>query len=312
VFGYLAVVLGVELRRRGLSAVLAGVVLSAFVGGATLSLIAVRRYGDRLGRRRVYFAGYVVQAAAGVVLTVSSSWWLMALVGLSGSLSAEVVDASPFGALEQVMIASTVEGHRQLRSFGWTGAVGAAAGSLGALAAGLVDLTGKHVGTGPIFLPVIACAVIGAVCARRLSVAVEPWAGTSPARSVRQPAASAGRAGSTGAVVRRLSALFALDSFGAGFTVQAFVAYWLQARYGAGPLAIGSIFFAVGILHSVSMGIAARLGERFGMLATMVFTHLPSNGFLVALAFAPSLPVAGVLLCLRAASAEMDVPTRQA
>ncbi len=311
-FGYLAVVLGVELRRRGLSAALAGVVLSAFVGGATLSLIAVRRYGDRLGRRRVCFAGYVLQAAAGVVLVVSSSWWLLALVGLSGSLSAEVVDASPFGALEQVMIASTVDGHRHLRSFGCTGAVGAAAGSLGALGAGIVDLGGEHAGTGPMFVPIVICAVIGAVCARSLSAAVEPVAAASLARSDRQPATSAGRSRSSGAVVGRLSALFALDSFGAGFTVQAFVAYWLQARYGAGPLAIGSIFFAVGILHSVSMGIAVRLGERFGILVTMVFTHLLSNGFLVALAFAPSLPVAAVLLCLRAASSEMDVPTRQA
>jgi predicted MFS family arabinose efflux permease len=41
-----------------------------------------------------------------------------------------------------------------------------------------------------------------------------------------------------------------------------------------------------------------------------VFTHLPANVCLVAAAFASSLEVAVVLLLLRAALSQMDVPTR--
>ena len=43
----------------------------------------------------------------------------------------------------------------------------------------------------------------------------------------------------------------------------------------------------------------------------MVFTHLPSNVLLAALAFAPNLTVGVVLLLARTLLSQMDVPTRQ-
>src|SRR5205085_12580865 len=116
---------------------------------------------------------------------------------------------------------------------------------------------------------------------------------TAPAALHRRGASGLGP--SRPAVVR-LGALFALDSFGGGFVVQAFVAYWLSRRFGASTATIGVVFFAVGLLQTVSFLVAVPLGERFGLLRTMVFTHLPSNVVLVALAFAPTLAVAVVLL----------------
>jgi Transmembrane secretion effector len=44
----------------------------------------------------------------------------------------------------------------------------------------------------------------------------------------------------------------------------------------------------------------------------MVFTHLPSNLLLAAIAFAPSLTIAIGLLLFRFALSQMDVPARQA
>jgi len=44
----------------------------------------------------------------------------------------------------------------------------------------------------------------------------------------------------------------------------------------------------------------------------MVFTHLPSNVLLVAVAFAPNLPSATALLLARFVLSQADVPTRQA
>ena len=68
----------------------------------------------------------------------------------------------------------------------------------------------------------------------------------------------------------------------------------------------------VGVLQTVSFLIATRLAERFGLLSTMVFSHLPSNVLLVGIAFAPSLPFAVGLLLARSVLSQMDVPTRQA
>jgi predicted MFS family arabinose efflux permease len=113
-------------------------------------------------------------------------------------------------------------------------------------------------------------------------------------------------------VVVGLAGLFALDSFAGGFVVQAFIAYWLIHRFGASVAEVGVVFAIVGLLQTASFLAAGRLAQRFGLLNTMVFTHLPSNVLLAALAFAPNLAVAIVLLFARTLLSQMDVPTRQA
>src|SRR5439155_607679 len=58
--------------------------------------------------------------------------------------------------------------------------------------------------------------------------------------------------------------------------------------------------------------LAARtLAARFGLINTIVFTHLPSNLLLMLVPAAPSLPWAIGLLLARHALSQMDVPTRQ-
>jgi predicted MFS family arabinose efflux permease len=113
-------------------------------------------------------------------------------------------------------------------------------------------------------------------------------------------------------VVLRLAGLFALDSFGGGFVVQSFIVYWLAVQFHASIGVLGVVFFSVGLLQTASFLAAPRLAERFGLLRTMVFTHLPSNVLLAAIPLAPNLPAAIALLFGRYALAQMDVPTRQA
>jgi predicted MFS family arabinose efflux permease len=113
-------------------------------------------------------------------------------------------------------------------------------------------------------------------------------------------------------IVARLCGLFALDSFGGGFVPQTFIAYLFTRKYGATPQTLALVFFAIGLLQAVSFQLAVRLAGRFGLLRTMVFTHLPSNLLLAAVAFAPNLAAAIALLLARFALSQMDVPTRQA
>lgn len=308
-YGYGAVLLGIDLHDRGLSRIDAGLVLGAVVAGSALGLVVVGRITDRISRRRVYVAGYGILALAGVAVALSPWWWPIAVVALTGTLSAEGRDSGPFTAVEQAMLATLSTGSRRLRGFGFYNAIAAAGGSLGALLAGGTGVLGASRGSDA-FLLLVPLAVAGGTCAVRLSPKVElrgPTAAAVPALRGILPADP-----STRRVVLRLSALFGVDSFGAGFTVQAFVAFWLSTRYDASAAVIGLLFFGLGLVQTASMLIAARLGERFGLLSTMVFTHLPSNAFLAAVAFAPSLPVAAALLVGRSALSEMDVPTRQA
>jgi MFS family permease len=109
----------------------------------------------------------------------------------------------------------------------------------------------------------------------------------------------------------RLSLLFALDSFGGGFVVQSFAAYWFNLRFGADPSTLGGVFFVANVLAGLSALVASRLAERFGLINTMVATHLPSNVLLILVPLMPTMPLAVAVLFMRFSVSQMDVPTRQ-
>ena len=113
------------------------------------------------------------------------------------------------------------------------------------------------------------------------------------------------------AVVLKLSALFALDSFGGGFVIQSFAAYWFYLRFGLDPGTLGAIFFWANIFAGISALLAARMASRFGLINTMVATHLPSNVLLIMVPLMPTLPWAIAVLLVRFSISQMDVPTRQ-
>jgi len=112
-------------------------------------------------------------------------------------------------------------------------------------------------------------------------------------------------------IVLKLSALFALDSFGGGFVVQSFAAYWFYLRFGVDPQTLGALFFAANVLAGLSALVASRLANRIGLINTMVVTHLPSNVLLILIPLMPTLTLATILLLVRFSISQMDVPTRQ-
>jgi len=112
-------------------------------------------------------------------------------------------------------------------------------------------------------------------------------------------------------VVMRLSALFAMDAFAGALLVQSMMAYWFHIKYGVDSGVLGSIFFGANILAGVSALLAARIAKRFGLINTMVFTHIPSNILLILVPLMPSLPLAIGVLLARFSISQMDVPTRQ-
>jgi MFS family permease len=112
-------------------------------------------------------------------------------------------------------------------------------------------------------------------------------------------------------VVFKLSSLFALDAFAGGLLVQSMLAYWFHMRFGAESGVLGTIFFGANILAGISALLAIRLANRFGLINTMVFTHIPSNILLILIPLMPTLPLAIMILLLRFSISQMDVPTRQ-
>jgi predicted MFS family arabinose efflux permease len=110
--------------------------------------------------------------------------------------------------------------------------------------------------------------------------------------------------------VYTLAALFSLDAFGGGFVVQSMVALWLYQNFSMSLAAAGTLFFWTGVLTAISYLVAVRIAHRFGLVNTMVFTHIPSSLCLIAIPFMPTLNYVIVLLFVRSALSQMDVPTR--
>ncbi len=308
-YGFTAVILGALLSARGYGPVRAGLVLTAIIAGTALASLLVGAVADRVGRRRCYGLFFLVVAVAGAVVGSGAPYWVLLVVGLSGALSTDVVDNGPATTLEQVMLAAEDAGTAAV--YGRYNAVGAAAGALGALAAVLPGLAAHNAADGVrpwLFLVLVPVGLTGAGLAGQLSPAVEPAHAGEPARGVQVWP----RLGQSRPVVRRLAGLFALDAAGGGLVTTGFLSYLFSQRYGASVAALGGLFFAVAFTQAVSVMLAPRLARRFGLVPTMVGTHLPSNVLLASVAFAPSFPVAAALLLARTTLSQMDVPTRQA
>jgi hypothetical protein len=126
--------------------------------------------------------------------------------------------------------------------------------------------------------------------------------------SKRAPAASP--LGPSRGIVYKLAALFSLDAFASGFVAQSLLALWLFQKFELSLGAASAFFFCSNLLSAFSYPVAAYLGTKFGLVNTIVFTHLPAAVCLVAAAFAPNLTLVLILLLVRSALSQMDVPTR--
>ena len=297
-YGFLGVIYGVYLAQLGFSAFAIGIVLTLTVLSSAFYTFVISFVADRIGRRRtlVFFA--LTDFVAGTLLFVSTDWWAPVLAGIVGNMTVGAGEVGPFLSLEQAILPRTARADRRTLAFSVYNLVGYGASSAGALLAGLP----RYMGYPPLFLAYMISGLIGAVLYSSLSGAVEP-----KSRPGRRPALSPrGRP-----IVAKLSTLFAVDAFGGGFIGQSILSYYFFLRFGLDLATLGAIFFATQLVTALSFLLSERIARRIGLLRTMVFTHVPSNVFLIGVAFA-STPLTAVLLLLcRQSLSQMDVPARQ-
>ena len=311
-YGFLAVVLVLYLAAIGLPAEAIGLLLSLTLAGDTLISLWLTTSADRLGRRRVLVVGALLMAGAGLVFALTREPIVLLLAATIGVISPSGNEVGPFLAVEQASLTQTVSGAGRTNVFAWYNLVGSVATAFGALAAGGLAQVLQASGVGPADsyrAIVVGYAGIGLLLAAifaRLSPRVEVVHASGSA----VPGTRFGLGRSRG-VVFRLSALFSLDAFAGGLITQSLVAYWFAVRWGVEPAVLGAIFFGANILAAVSALSAARLATRFGLINTMVFTHLPSNVLLILVPLMPTLPLAVLVLLARFSISQMDVPTRQ-
>ncbi|MBI2155322.1 MAG: MFS transporter [Candidatus Rokubacteria bacterium] len=293
-YGFLGVLLPVYLTDLGLGATAIGAVVTLLLAGSAALTWAVRRPAELWGSRTTLLGLAVLSVLAAGLLVATHEPWLVVLAALLANVAVGTGETGPFLTLDQVLVARAVPAARRTTILSWYNLLGYGAAAVGAATIRVVPAP-RALFAVFLLVAVVQCAAYAAL-----------GRGLAPAR--RPPGAPRPSA----PLIRRLAALFALDSFAGGFVLQALVAYFLHARYGLGLEALGGVFFVVQLLTAVSLLLAARAARRFGLLPTMVVSHLVSNAVLVAIAFAPTAAVAVGLLFVRHLLSQMDVPTRQA
>jgi MFS family permease len=303
--GLVSVLLPTYLLDRGFDAFTVGVLSTLTLLGSAALTLGVGAVTNRIGYRALLLASCVLMAGTGVGFAFLERFWPLAIVAFVGTLNPSAGDVSLFLPLEQSLLTQMVGPRGRTALFARYSLIGTLAGALGTLSAGLPILIARALAyplrsvLEAVFLLYAVLGGLALLCYRRLMVGSGPTVGPRAAPL-----------GDSRGIVVRLAALFSIDAFGGGFFVQSLLVVWLHERFDISISAIGVILFIGNTLSAVSFLVAVPLSRRFGLINTMVFTHLPSNVLLLLVPFAPTLGLAVILLLSRYALSQMDVPTR--
>jgi MFS family permease len=321
--GFATIILPAYLSELGFNPFQIGVVATAALLGSAVMTLAIGIVAPRYDLRTLLLACAALMIATGVAMPSSPHFLFIALIAFVGTMNPTTGDIGVHIPLEQASLAHGVADKDRTGTFARYSLIGALSGAAGALTAGspdwLVSFGMERIGAFKIMFYIYAAlGLLAGILYSRLPHADPPHADLPHADLPHadlpqkpQPALSPTRAlGASRGTVYKLAALFSLDAFAGGFAVQSLLALWLFERFDLSLAAAAEFFFWSNVLSAFSFPVAARLGRRFGLINTMVFTHIPSSICIILAAFSSSLTIVLLLLLVRSAFSQMDVPTR--
>jgi MFS family permease len=293
-YGFLGVLLPIHLSELGMDAVGVGLSVTLTLVGSALLTWGVRRPVERWGSRAALVGLSILSVVAALLFLSARDPWLVVLAAMLGNVAVGTGETGPFLSVEQVVVTRATPPDRRTQALSVYNFLGYGAAALGSALIRVLP------SARPLFWVFLAGAVLQLLLFARLG----------ERKIVRPPGPS--RFLPASPLIRRMALLFSLDSFAGGFITQSLVAYYLHARFGLDLGTLGVVFFFAQIFSAISLLVAARLAGRFGLLNTMVFSHLASNVVLIAVGFAPTGGLAVAIYLARQLLSHMDVPTRQA
>jgi MFS family permease len=302
--GFAAIILPAYLLEIGFDPFQIGLVATAALLGSAATTLAIGFLAPRYNLRTLLLLCAALMVVTGIAIPSFQHLVFIATIAFIGTMNPTTGDIGVHVPLEQAALAHGASDQDRTRVFARYSLIGALSIAAGALAAGTPDLLVSRgmsrIGAlQAMFYVYAALGFIGALFYSRL-----------PRAEIKETAPRATALGPSRRTVYKLAALFSLDSFAGGFTVQSLMALWLFERFDLSLAAASAFFFWSNVLTAFSYPVAARLGKRFGLVNTMVFTHIPSSVCLILAAFSPNLTIVLALLLVRSALSQMDVPTR--
>ena len=303
-YGFLGVLFPIYLSQLGFGPVAVGLVLTLTTVTSAFYTFIASLVTDRIGRRRTLIFFALTDCVAAAVLFLSTSPWAPVAAGIIGNMSVGAGEVGPYLSLEQAILPTASDSSRRTLTFSVYNLVGYGAAGSGALIAGLPQFSGTGLAAyRPLFLGYLVTGLLGVALYSTMSRGVEQNTSSPTARRVLSEPSKR--------IVLKLSALFAVDSFGGGFIGLSIIPYYFFLRYHLQLSSLGPLIAASQVVTAISFLVAERISRRIGLIRTMVFTHIPSNLFLTAIPFAPSAVTAIFLLLCRQSLSQMDVAPRQ-
>jgi MFS family permease len=302
--GFAVIILPAYLLAIGLSPQQVGFVASASLLGTAALTLLIGFVAPRFDFRNLFLAGAGLATVTGLVFPMVGSLALVLLVAFIGTINPSAGDLGMLIPLEHGMLTRETGDRDRTGVFARYSLIGSLTGAAGSLAAALPELlTAK----GFAELDALRLMFLG-YAALGLSAAL--LYGRLPRDHMRAATRPSQALGPSRGIVYKLAALFSLDAFAGGFVVQSLLALWLFRQFDLSLGAASAFFFCASLLGAISFPVAAWLARRIGLVNTMVFTHIPSSLCLIAVAFSSNLTVVLILLLVRSALSQMDVPTR--
>jgi MFS family permease len=302
--GFAIIILPAYLSELGFGPFQIGIVASAALLGTAAVTLAIGFLAPGRDLRNLLLVGAFATVATGLAFQATEQFSLILIIAFVGTMNPSSGDIGLFVPLEHAILAREAPDHDRTRIFAHYSLIGGLSSAAGALAAAaptaLISAGASNIGAlKAMFYFYAALGLVAAGIYRYLPHA-------QPQEVAARPVAL----GPSKGIVYKLAALFSLDAFAGGFAVQSLVALWLFERFGLSLAAASLFFFWSNVLAAFSYPVAARLAKRFGLVNTMVFTHIPSSLCLILAAFSTNLLVVLGLLLVRSALSQMDVPTR--
>jgi predicted MFS family arabinose efflux permease len=314
-YGFLSIILSVYLKLSGFDDVSIGLILSSTLINSVIFTLIATIYADRIGRKKILIIYAALMSFSGIIFFVSNNYVLLIISALIGTINVTGSETGSFLSLEQALLPQTIKEFKKRNLlFGIYNMIGTFAMSVGVLLSGLPNVIQYYYHLNsiqsikPLFLIYAILGFLILLIYLNLSnkIEIEILQNKNDEKKLITKTLSP----KSKEIITKLSSLFAIDSFAGGFVIQSIVSFWFFTRFNVDLTILSYIFSIAGVLTAFSFIISTKIADRFGLINTMAFTHLPSNIPLILVAFAPTFHLAIILYLARMGLSQMDVPTR--
>ena len=301
-------ILAIYLTRIGFSLIQVGLLISSGVLGAAFFSVLVALFADAIGRRRLLVFFALARGAAGIALALMSSFPLLAAICFFTGFAIGGGSGGGAAPLSQAVLAETAPANRRNDLYALYNMLAIGGGAFGTLASGVPVLL-QNLGIDELTSYRFAMLwyaffnCLAALLSFLLSSLVE-------VSQERRHWANPFRLPSRGRILA-VSSLFSVEHFSSALVVQSLVAYWFLETFGVQLQSLAVIFFASNIGAAGSFWLGAKLANRFGLINTIILTHLPSGLLLLWMPFVSDVRIAVGFWLAIVVMGHMAMPMRQ-